>query len=47
MTTGGCAVPIGFTGDSTDCNDLEGTINPGASEICDLRDNDCDGPIDE
>ncbi len=47
MTTGGCSVPTGFTGDDTDCNDLEVAINPGASEICDLRDNDCDGSVDE
>jgi hypothetical protein len=30
-----------------DCNDDDATINPGASEICDTLDNDCDGEIDE
>ena len=32
---GGCGL--------VDCNDNNATINPGASEICDLLDNDCDG----
>jgi hypothetical protein len=31
----------------TDCDDAAPTINPDGVEACDLRDNDCDGSIDE
>jgi hypothetical protein len=30
-----------------DCDDRQQTINPTAPEVCDGRDNDCDGAIDE
>ena len=31
----------------TDCDDLNSAIHPGALELCDGRDNDCDGEADE
>ncbi|HEX7476513.1 MAG TPA: MopE-related protein [Polyangiales bacterium] len=31
----------------TDCDDTDATTGKGKDEICDLRDNDCDGLIDE
>jgi hypothetical protein len=31
----------------TDCDDTATTVHPGATEICDDRDNDCDGGPDE
>lgn len=34
-------------GNPLDCNDDEFTINPGASEMCNGVDDDCDGQIDE
>jgi hypothetical protein len=37
----------GYCGEDNDCNDTDSSINPGASEICDNKDNDCNGEIDE
>ena len=37
----------GFTENMGDCNDIEANIYPNANELCDGRDNDCDGIIDE
>jgi hypothetical protein len=42
-----CAAPDGRVGDATDCDDSAAAVNPGATEVCDSVDNDCDGAVDE
>jgi hypothetical protein len=37
----------GYTENQGDCDDADPTVNPGAAEICDGKDNNCDGTIDE
>ena len=40
-------VPAGYVLKSGDCNDDNASVFPGAPELCDALDNDCDGEVDE
>ena len=42
-----CSEPSGYADDDSDCDDADASANPGASEVCDGVDNDCDGSVDE
>ena len=42
-----CNPPQGYVADSSDCDDGSNTVFPGAAEICDSIDNDCDSLIDD
>jgi hypothetical protein len=46
-STSACAQPEGYVEDATDCDDADALSFVGASEVCDLEDNDCDGAIDD
>jgi hypothetical protein len=42
-----CDAPSGYLADGTDCNDHTWMTYPGAPEVCDGVDNDCDGVNDD
>ncbi len=42
-----CEMASGYVTDSTDCDDGDASVFPGADEYCNLVDDDCDGTVDE
>lgn len=46
-TDPGCALPEGFVADDQDCEDADPAIHPGALEVCNGYDDDCDWLVDD
>jgi hypothetical protein len=42
-----CSAPAGYAAQAGDCDDKRNAVHPGAKEICDGIDDNCDGQIDE
>ena len=47
VTTDDCTMPAGYVADADDCDDAEATTYPGATELCNGVDDDCDSSVDE
>jgi len=43
----GCEEGEGYVADGSDCDDGDAAVHPGADELCDGVDNDCDDEVDE
>ncbi|MBP7682421.1 MAG: cadherin-like beta sandwich domain-containing protein [Deltaproteobacteria bacterium] len=42
-----CSAPSGHVGNTLDCDDARETVHPGAAEICNGLDDNCEGTFDE
>lgn len=42
-----CVPPAGYVNDVSDCDDGDATIHPAAEEVCDGRDQNCNGVTDD
>jgi|GEM_PF-3528423 len=47
VTVTQCGQPIGYVDQGGDCDDTNAAVNPGADDVCDGIDNNCDGRVDE
>ena len=47
FTVDTCAMPQGYSEEPTDCDDANFAVNPGADEICNQIDDNCNGTTDE
>src|SRR6185503_8028520 len=46
-TATACAAPAGYVAAGGDCDDARGGVHPGAPEVGNGIDDDCDGEVDE
>lgn len=46
-TVQSCTPPEGYVSPDGDCDDSDPAVNPGATEVCDGKDNDCNGVSDD
>jgi hypothetical protein len=46
-STFACTTPSGYVSNDDDCNDATSAVRPGATEVCNTIDDDCDGGVDE
>ncbi len=42
-----CAQPSGYVADQSDCDDASKDVHPGAAELCNSVDDDCNGKLDD
>jgi len=46
-TVNSCGQPAGYVGNPNDCDDTSGAVFPGAPEVCNGNDDNCNGLVDE
>jgi hypothetical protein len=47
QTLAACQAPAGHVSPATDCDDLDASVHPASTEVCNERDDDCDTLVDD
>src|ERR1041385_3254697 len=47
VTAQACSAPSGYVADATDCDDAHSSVHPGATEVCNGIDDNCNSLVDE